>query len=119
MWKRLSLPVIKKLKRAEEDEARLRQVQTTAEFLAQQRVEEAIQNFEDTPEYKLAARKDVAYCLFEFVKTYKDSTPSLVASCQEFIRPYPSLMKKCYFDASSSLEESERANPTNPAHGPH
>ncbi|GAA0172119.1 hypothetical protein LIER_26011 [Lithospermum erythrorhizon] len=78
-------------KRADEAEAKLKEIQTTAEASAHQRFEEALANFEDTPEYKLAAGKDTAYCLFEFVSTYKDETPSLLANYQEFIQPTPQL----------------------------
>ncbi|GAA0169554.1 hypothetical protein LIER_24008 [Lithospermum erythrorhizon] len=103
-------------KRAEEAEDKMKEVQTTAEALAQQRVQEALENFKDTLEYKLAAGTKVVYCLFEFVKTYKDDTPSLVMNYQEFIQPYPSeWFAALSFDTPSSPEEGGSADPANPA----
>ncbi|GAA0166528.1 hypothetical protein LIER_21664 [Lithospermum erythrorhizon] len=60
-----------------------------AEEALPQRIEKAIYDYHCSEDFQVEVRKEAAYCLCHFAKTYKEVNPDIVANYLDFIQPYP------------------------------
>ncbi|GAA0174556.1 hypothetical protein LIER_41738 [Lithospermum erythrorhizon] len=67
----------------------LEQKVKSAEEALPLQVQKAIFDYQRSDEFRLEARKEVAYCLCRFTKTYRDVNPFIVANYKDFIQEYP------------------------------